>query len=124
MSCSQSTPPCRIQYLSYTLFNSSFSGKPKSYQHVLSLVYAVKEINDNPEILPNVSLGFQIYNSYLNERMTYQNTLNLLSTRKHTVPNFKCDKQKNMVAVIGGLDSEISRHMATVLGIYKYPQVV
>ncbi|XP_066486262.1 vomeronasal type-2 receptor 26-like [Tiliqua scincoides] len=99
------------------------SGKPKIYQHVLSLVYAVKEINDNPEILPNVSLGFQIYNSYLDERMTYQNILNLLSTRKHTVPNFKCEKQKNMVAVIGGLDSEISRHMATVLGIYKYPQL-
>ncbi|XP_066486272.1 vomeronasal type-2 receptor 26-like [Tiliqua scincoides] len=101
---------------------NEFIGKPKFYQHVLSLVYAVKEINDNPEILPNVSLGFQIYNSYLNERMTYQNTLNLLSTRKHTVPNFKCDQQKNMVAVIGGLDSEISHHMATVLGIYKFPQ--
>ncbi|XP_066486269.1 vomeronasal type-2 receptor 26-like [Tiliqua scincoides] len=102
---------------------NEFIGKPKSYQHVLSLVYAIKEINDNPEILPNVSLGFQIYNSYLDERMTYQNTLNLLSTQKHTVPNFKCDQQKNMVAVVGGLDSEISRHMATVLAIYKYPQL-
>ncbi|XP_066486174.1 vomeronasal type-2 receptor 26-like [Tiliqua scincoides] len=112
-----------IQRLKEQLMLNERDGKPKIYQHVLSLVYAVKEINDNPEILPNVSLGFQIYNSYLDERMTYQNTLNLLSTRKHTVPNFKCDKQKNMVAVIGGLDSEISRHMATVLAIYKYPQI-
>ncbi|XP_066486250.1 vomeronasal type-2 receptor 26-like [Tiliqua scincoides] len=99
------------------------NGKPKGYQHVLSLVFAVKEINDDPEILPNVSLSFQIYDSYINERMTYQNTLKLLSNRKRIIPNFKCDKQKNLIAVIGGLDSEISRHMATVLDIYKIPQI-
>ncbi|XP_066486267.1 vomeronasal type-2 receptor 26-like [Tiliqua scincoides] len=102
---------------------NEFIGKPKGYLQVLSLVFAVKEINENPEILPNVSLGFQIYNSYLDERMTYQSTLNLFSTRSRTDPNFKCEKQKNMVAVIGGLDSEVSRQIATILGIYKFPQL-
>ncbi|XP_066486270.1 vomeronasal type-2 receptor 26-like [Tiliqua scincoides] len=97
--------------------------KPKVYQHVLSMAFAVKEINENLEILPNVSLGFHIYDSYLSERMTYQNTLKLLSTQERIIPNFKCDKQKNLIAVVGGLDSEISFHMATILGSYKIPQV-
>ncbi|XP_066486254.1 vomeronasal type-2 receptor 26-like [Tiliqua scincoides] len=101
----------------------SSSSKPKLYHQVLSLAFAVKEINENSKILPNVSLGFQIYDRYKSERMTYQNTLKLLSAPKMIVPNFKCDQQKNLTAVIGGLDSEVSHHMATVLDIYKIPQL-
>ncbi|XP_066486021.1 vomeronasal type-2 receptor 26-like [Tiliqua scincoides] len=96
---------------------------PKNYQHVLALVFAVKEINENRKILPNVSLGFHIYDSYLNAEMTYQSTLKLLFTGERMVPNFKCDLQQHPIAVIGALDSEISLHMATQLSIYKIPQI-
>uniref|UniRef100_A0ABM5GQ77 Vomeronasal type-2 receptor 26-like n=1 Tax=Pogona vitticeps TaxID=103695 RepID=A0ABM5GQ77_9SAUR len=55
--------------------------------------------------------------------MTYQNTLNLISRHTKTVPNYSCGVRKNLIAAIGGLDSEISLHMATILGLYKFPQV-
>ncbi|XP_066486291.1 vomeronasal type-2 receptor 26-like [Tiliqua scincoides] len=97
--------------------------KIKSYQRVLSLIFAVKEINTNPKILPNMSLGFHIYDSYINARMTQQNTLKLVSSWKRMVPNFTCDKQNKLISIIGGLDSEISLHMATILDIYKIPQI-
>ncbi|XP_066486283.1 vomeronasal type-2 receptor 26-like [Tiliqua scincoides] len=119
---------CLLDEMSFTedpklMILNELYGKPKLYQHVLSLVFAVKEINDNHEILPNVSLGFQIYDSYINERMTYQNTLKLLSNQKGVVPNFQCDQQRNLISVIGGLYSEMSLQMATLLGIYKIPQI-
>ncbi|XP_066486314.1 vomeronasal type-2 receptor 26-like [Tiliqua scincoides] len=107
-----------------TMFNDELLATPKNYQHVLSLVFAVKEINENPKILPNVSLGFQIYDSYFSARMTHQNILRLLSNWERTVPNFVCDKLKNVVSVIGGRNSDISLQMATVLDIYKIPQVL
>ncbi|XP_054850310.1 vomeronasal type-2 receptor 26-like [Eublepharis macularius] len=95
---------------------------PKNYQHILSLVFAVKEINENPKLLPNHTLGFHFYESYFNARTTYQNTLNLVFSQNWTLLNYKCD-HKNLIAVIGGLDSETSLYMATLLGIYKIPQI-
>lgn len=39
------------------------------------------------------------------------------------VPNYKCDTQDNLAAVIGGLESETSQQIADVVGIYNIPQV-
>ncbi|XP_061447676.1 vomeronasal type-2 receptor 26-like [Rhineura floridana] len=105
-----------------TKFVNELTATVKNYQHVLSLAFAVKEINENHKLLPNISLGFNIYDSCTNARITHQNTLKLLSTSERTVPNFKCNN-KNMIAVIGGLDSEVSLHMASILGLYKIPQL-
>nr|XP_056720393.1 vomeronasal type-2 receptor 26-like [Euleptes europaea] len=96
---------------------------PKSYQHVISFVFAVKEINENSKILPNISLGFQIFDGYLNVRMTHQNTLKLLSSWERIVPNYNCNKTKHLIAVVGGLNSEMALHIITILSIYKIPQL-
>ncbi|XP_015276544.1 PREDICTED: vomeronasal type-2 receptor 26-like [Gekko japonicus] len=96
---------------------------PKNYQHNLALAFAVKEINGNPNILPNITLGFHILNSYYNAEMTSKATLSLLSSQHKFVPNFKCDTQSNLVAIIGGLSSETSAHIANTVAIYKIPQL-
>ncbi|XP_044294444.1 vomeronasal type-2 receptor 26-like [Varanus komodoensis] len=76
----------------------------KFYQHILALVFAIDEINENPKILPNVTLGFHIYESYTDSRMTYHSTLDLLFNSRQFVPNYKCGIQDY---VIGMLHSEI-----------------
>ncbi|XP_033024387.1 vomeronasal type-2 receptor 26-like [Lacerta agilis] len=95
----------------------------KYYQYVLAFVYAVKEINEDPRILPNVTLGFHIYDSYFNEKLTFQTTLNLLFSQKSAVPNYKCGTKNNLIAAVGGLDAETTLYMAIILGTYKIPQV-
>ncbi|XP_077774133.1 vomeronasal type-2 receptor 26-like [Podarcis muralis] len=94
----------------------------KFYQQILALVFAVDEINENPSTLPNVSLGFHIYDSYYDSKMTYRNTLDLLFKSHHFVPNYRCGIQKNVIGVIGGLSSDTSWCMANVLGLFKIPQ--
>nr|XP_034992757.1 vomeronasal type-2 receptor 26-like [Zootoca vivipara] len=96
---------------------------PKGYQHIVALAFAVKEINEDPHILPNTTLGFHLYDSYINARSTYLATLLLLSMVKKFVPNYICDVENNLTGVIGGLDSEISFYVATVLDIFKIPQL-
>ncbi|XP_066486346.1 vomeronasal type-2 receptor 26-like [Tiliqua scincoides] len=94
----------------------------KNYQHTLALVFAVKEINENCQILPNITLGFSIYDSYLSPRWTYRATVELLSTQDRFLPNYKCGTQNNLISVIGGLYYLTPVFIAQVLGMYKVPQ--
>ncbi|XP_032092500.1 vomeronasal type-2 receptor 26-like [Thamnophis elegans] len=96
----------------------------KFYQHVLALAFAVKEINEDSLILPNVTLGFHIYDSYNNPTMTYRTTLDLLFKSQEFVPNYKCDSQKKLMAIIGGLGPDTSSFMAQTVHVYKVPQRV
>ncbi|XP_026545845.1 vomeronasal type-2 receptor 26-like [Notechis scutatus] len=105
------------KYLNFEILITKF------YQHVLSLAFAVKEINENLHILANITLGFHIYDSYNNPKMTYRTTLDLLFKSDRFLPNYKCQLQKNLLAIIGGLGSDTSSHMAEIVNLYKIPQL-
>ncbi|XP_054850306.1 vomeronasal type-2 receptor 26-like [Eublepharis macularius] len=116
----QSIPPTEAIAMLYQL---EFQVLTKFYQHILALVFATKEINEDPKILPNVSLGFHIYDSYYDATMSYRTTLDLLFKAQIFLPNYKCGIQKNIIGVIGGLSSDTSLRMADILTLYKIPQI-
>ncbi|KAF7235457.1 Vomeronasal type-2 receptor 26 [Varanus komodoensis] len=95
----------------------------KFYQHVLALVFAINEINEDPKILPNVTLGYHIYDSYYDASLTYHVTAELLFKSHRFVPNYKCGTQRNLINAIGGLGSDISFHIEDILSVYKIPQI-
>ncbi|KAK9398176.1 type-2 vomeronasal receptor [Crotalus adamanteus] len=124
-----------VSQITYHFFEIEFKEHPslkpydlpfvitKFYQHVLALAFAVKEINEDSQILPNVTLRFHIYDSYHNPRMTFRTTLDLLFKSQEFVANYKCDSRKNLIAIIGGLGSDTSSYMAECINVYKIPQL-
>uniref|UniRef100_F7AHY8 G-protein coupled receptors family 3 profile domain-containing protein n=1 Tax=Ornithorhynchus anatinus TaxID=9258 RepID=F7AHY8_ORNAN len=96
---------------------------PKHNQHVLALVFAVEQINKDPSLLPNFSLGFHLYDTLFRERLAVEQSLMLLSGPGRTVPNYSCEERGKLVAVIGGIKSTLSIAMANVLGFHKFPQI-
>ncbi|KAK9408948.1 type-2 vomeronasal receptor [Crotalus adamanteus] len=97
--------------------------RPKKYQQFLALVFAVTEVNKDVVLLPNITLGFHIYDNHQIERKNSLISLSLLSTRGRMVPGYVCDNQGTLLSVIGGLSSKSSRQMASIFSIFKVPQL-
>ncbi|XP_060110793.1 vomeronasal type-2 receptor 26-like [Heteronotia binoei] len=118
--CSDSSAPKRLSAppLLIVFVRTSY------YQHALAMAFAVKEINENLQLLPNITLGFHIRDNYMNDRDTYHATIQLLSAKTKFIPNYKCDFQNNLIAVVGGAQARTSVYIATVLSIYNIPQMV
>ncbi|XP_032092325.1 vomeronasal type-2 receptor 26-like [Thamnophis elegans] len=94
-----------------------------NYQHTLALAFAVNEINEQSEILPNVTLGFHIGTDTLEDITTYLLAMEFLSTKDKFIPNYKCNVQNNTVAVIGGPRTRTCFNMANILCNFKFPQI-
>ncbi|XP_070795389.1 vomeronasal type-2 receptor 26-like [Pituophis catenifer annectens] len=97
---------------------------PKNYQQFLVLVFAVREVNKDPVLLSNITLGFHMYDNRQTEKNISLISLSLVSTRGEMVPGYKCDRQDPLLSVIGGLNSKSSRLMASIFSIFKVPQIL
>ncbi|XP_066485552.1 vomeronasal type-2 receptor 26-like [Tiliqua scincoides] len=97
--------------------------KRKHYQHVLAFLFAIHEINRNHNLLPNVTLGFKIYDNIFDGMDTYKCILDLLFKQKRNELNYVCEKKGNVLSVIGGFTVEYVIQMANILSHYKFPQI-
>ncbi|XP_070795528.1 vomeronasal type-2 receptor 26-like [Pituophis catenifer annectens] len=94
----------------------------KNYQQFLAFMFTVREINKDLALLPNITLGYQIF-GYYRTKMNSINSLSLLSTIKKMVPGYKCDRQDPLLSVIGGDNPKSSSQMASIFSIFKVPQL-
>ena len=96
----------------------------KNYQYILALQFAIEEINGNPNLLPNTSLGFDFYNVRFTEKDTLMNAFNWFTNRrkKKILPNYNCNKKK-FSAALTGTSWTTSAQISTLFQLFKFPQV-
>ncbi|XP_053316369.1 extracellular calcium-sensing receptor-like [Spea bombifrons] len=95
----------------------------RSYRWIRAMVYAIQEINRNEYLLPNITVGYAIYDSCDNIAMTIGEIFTMLTGLGKSTPNYHCQMKSPLIAVIGESASAISIAMARILGTYHYPQV-
>ncbi|XP_032064375.1 vomeronasal type-2 receptor 26-like [Thamnophis elegans] len=102
------------------------TGRPSSnhYWKFLPFLFATEEINKNAHLLPNITLGYNIYQVFFKVEMTSDPLLDLLSDGEANTPNYRCGRQRNTVAVLEGAEIGISIQISTLLGTYKIPQIL
>uniref|UniRef100_A0A803T898 Receptor ligand binding region domain-containing protein n=1 Tax=Anolis carolinensis TaxID=28377 RepID=A0A803T898_ANOCA len=57
----------------------------------------IAEVNENPHILPNLTLGFSIYDGHFDANSAYHASMELVSTQKRFLPNYRCETHNNPI---------------------------
>ncbi|XP_013362644.1 PREDICTED: vomeronasal type-2 receptor 116-like [Chinchilla lanigera] len=93
-----------------------------NYQNFLAFVFAIEEINRNPHLLPNISLGYESHNFLYSHWRILESSLILL-TGQYEIPNYTCRRETKSVAVLTGTSWATSPQIGPLLELYKFPQV-
>nr|XP_006012814.1 PREDICTED: extracellular calcium-sensing receptor-like isoform X2 [Latimeria chalumnae] len=95
----------------------------EAYQWVQTTIFTIDEINQNPTLLPNITLGFKIYDTCYLVTRALEGSFWMMTGQDEPIPNYRCNSRTPLAAVIGESQSRVSIPVARLLGIYEYPQI-
>ncbi|KAJ1080360.1 hypothetical protein NDU88_000578 [Pleurodeles waltl] len=88
------------------------------------MLFTINEINHNPALLPNLTLGFGIIDSCNIVRRALQGITQLTSRKEKGDVNYQCrHSQSRLLAIIGDAGMAQTVAMAQLLGLYRLPQI-
>ncbi|XP_078524820.1 extracellular calcium-sensing receptor-like [Lissotriton helveticus] len=95
----------------------------ENFQWMQAMVFTIEEINRNPNLLPNITMGFWIHDSCMVIQRSLEGTLWMLTGQEEPIPNYDCWKNRPPVAIVGDATSTRSIPMARILSLYNHPQI-
>ncbi|KAG6465957.1 type-2 vomeronasal receptor [Crotalus adamanteus] len=90
---------------------------------ILRMIFNIELVRENPELLHNLTVGYNIHDNYDNTLGTSDALMEMLSTGEANVPNYSCGRKDKLLALVDGADRDVSIQMSTLAGTYKVPQV-
>ncbi|XP_053216288.1 extracellular calcium-sensing receptor-like [Podarcis raffonei] len=93
------------------------------YKFIQTMVFAIKEINQDSSLLPNITLGFQIFDSCQILSRALLGATQFLAGGQNPIPNFHCGHTPPQAGLIGEAGITESRTISRWLDLYKYPQI-
>ena len=90
-----------------------------------AMVYAIEEINNSSELLPGITLGYQIYDSCASVPVAVQVAFQLANGWQQLYDSNKgCSKSGRVTAVVGESGSTPSMSISRIIGPFDIPQVI
>ncbi|KAL7879121.1 hypothetical protein AOLI_G00100950 [Acnodon oligacanthus] len=94
----------------------------RSYRWLQTMIFTVEEINRNPVLLPNLTLGYLATDTCLSEGSTLSAALSIVTGQDEAVTE-QCTKAPNVPVIIGDARSSASIVVADTLGVFGIPMV-
>ncbi|XP_032446314.1 extracellular calcium-sensing receptor-like [Xiphophorus hellerii] len=94
------------------------------FRHAMAMAFAVEEINKNSDLLPNLTLGYSLYDNCGALVIGFSGALSLASGRdEQFLLRQNCSGSPPVLGVVGDHYSTFSIAIANVLGLYSMPIV-
>ncbi|XP_043072421.1 extracellular calcium-sensing receptor-like [Puntigrus tetrazona] len=94
-----------------------------SFQQAQTMVFAIDEINKNPSLLPNITLGYHLYDNCVMLGMAFRAALSLVSGTEEYFSNLNCTGPPPVIGIVGDSNSTPSIAISSVLGLFRVPIV-
>uniref|UniRef100_A0A670ZB25 Extracellular calcium-sensing receptor n=1 Tax=Pseudonaja textilis TaxID=8673 RepID=A0A670ZB25_PSETE len=100
----------------------------RGFRWLQAMIFAIEEINNSPTLLPNMTLGYSIFDTCNTVSKALEATLSFVAQNKIDSLNLdefcNCsDHIPSTIAVVGATGSGISTAVANLLGLFYIPQV-
>ncbi|KAK7151705.1 hypothetical protein R3I94_008147 [Phoxinus phoxinus] len=95
----------------------------EGFQHAQTMAFAIDEINKNPNLLPNITLGYHLYDNCVMLGMAFRAAISLASGTEESFSNLNCTGPPPVVGIVGDASSTPSIAISSVLGLFRVPIV-
>ncbi|XP_006637501.2 extracellular calcium-sensing receptor-like [Lepisosteus oculatus] len=97
---------------------------PGELQYAQAMIFTIEEINNNSDLLPDVSLGYKIYDSCRSVALSIKASLELMNEKEiDPLSDLSCTKPADVQAVIGDSSSTPTIGIATTVGRFHIPMI-
>ncbi|XP_074496753.1 extracellular calcium-sensing receptor-like [Sebastes fasciatus] len=94
------------------------------FKQAQTMAFAIDEINRNTNLLPNLTLGYSLYDNCVNLGIGFRAALSLASSQdEHFILDKTCVGTPPVLGIVGDSSSRRSIAISTVLGLYRLPMV-
>lgn len=101
-----------------TLFRINF----REFRFAQTMIFAIEEINNSSTLLPNISVGYKVFDSCGSTLPSTRAVMGLINGEERTLGK-TCSSQSSVHAVIGASESSSTIVMLQISGIFQIPVV-
>ncbi|CAM4579309.1 unnamed protein product [Leuciscus chuanchicus] len=95
----------------------------ESFQQAQTMAFAIDEINKNPNLLPNITLGYHVYDNCMMLGMAFRAAISLASGTEEYFSNLNCTGPPPVIGIVGDSSSTASIAISSILGLFRVPIV-
>ncbi|MEQ2177886.1 hypothetical protein GOODEAATRI_008336 [Goodea atripinnis] len=101
------------------------ASKPGGFRQAQTMAFAIDEINRNSQLLPNMTLGYMLYDNCVKLGIGFRAALALISGQEEQIiMDESCEGRPPVLGIVGDSSSTRSIAISTVLGLYRVPMIL